>query len=131
MSIRFKEARQLVRSAYVEADFSDLATGVFVPIIEVPNGAVVIGGSLRVITAGDGGTSETMSLGTSGAATALVNAANAKVAARTAITVPNAPVTGGATYGLTRTEGGTAATVGTYGVEISYLISGSSDFTQG
>lgn len=131
MTIKYKTARQRPRALYIEVDYSDLPSGTFVALPELPNGAVVTGGSLRVLTASNAGTSETLSLGTSGAPTGLVNAADSKVAARTAITVPNAPLSGATTYGLTRTAVGTAATQGTYAIELTYLVAGSADFSQG
>lgn len=131
MTKKYVTARQRPTALYIEVDYTDLPTGVFVPLPELPNGAVITGGSLRVLTAGNGGTSETMSLGTSGTPTALINAADAKTAARTAITIPRAPLTANTTYGLTRTEGGTAATAGKYGVDIEYLIAGKADYSQG
>lgn len=131
MTKKYQTARQRPRSLYIEFDLADLPTGTFVSAFELPSGAVIQHGSLRVLTAGNGGTSETISLGTSGAATSLASAVDAKTAARTALTVLKDPLTANTTYGFTRTEGGTAATTGKYAVDLTYLIAGSSDFTQG
>ena len=129
MAIQYGENRQEAKTLAVKVDFSDLASGTFVPLFTLPNGAWVISGALHVVTASDAATSETLSLGTSGAATSLLNAVNAKSAARTAVTLVNAPYTGKTVIGVTRTAVG-ATTVGSYIFTLTYGTLGASSSTQ-
>lgn len=132
MTISYKQARQRIRAAYVEVDHSDLPAGTFVGLIELPNGAVPVGGFVTVITASSTPTTDVLDVGLSGTANAYGNDINAKSAARTALTgLPVAPYSGNTTIGLTRAETGDAATNGKYGLYVEYVIAGSSDFTQG
>ena len=131
MSITYKENRQRPRAGFVRFDWNDAPNGVFTPLFEVPNGAVLLNASVHVLTVGNGGTSEVLDLGTSGTPNALANDVNAKAAGRTALTLPNAPASGRVVYGVTRVEGGTAATAGSYAVSFSYIVEGGSESTQG
>jgi hypothetical protein len=63
--------------------------------------------------------------------TVLASAVDGKALGRTAITVPNGYSTSETSYGIIRTEGGTASSAGTFSVDISYILVGGSDCTQG
>lgn len=129
--MKYKNAVQRVRAAYVEADFSELPSGVFTPIgIQLPVGAIVVGGSALVLTASDAATSETLKVGTADSATAFASVADSKTAGGTDVTTSTAPSTGTQNVGITRTAVG-AQTKGVYGVSILYLLAGGSDSTQG
>lgn len=129
--MQYKNAVQKARSAYVEADFSELPSGVFTPIgIQLPVGALVIGGSAYVLTASDAATSENVKVGTAANATVFASVADSKTAGATALTTSNAPSTGAANVGITRTAVG-AQTKGKYGVSVLYVLAGGSDGTQG
>lgn len=131
MSIKYKTAVQRTRAAYVEADFTDLASGAFVPIgIQLPSGSIVTAGKILVLTAADAATSENLKLGTATAANALGSVADSKTAGGTAVTADAAPANGARDLGLTRTAVG-AQTAGRYGVWIEYVLAGASDGTQG
>lgn len=56
-------------------------------VLNLPEGAVVVGGEVVVETAGAGPTAYTVSLGDSGSATRYANAVDLKTAARTALTL--------------------------------------------
>lgn len=129
--MNYKNAVQKVRAAYVEASFSELPSGVFTPIgIQLPAGALVINGSVLVLTASDAATSEALNVGTSASASAFASVASSKTAGRTAVTAAAAPTGGATEVGITRTAAG-AQTVGKYGVAIEYVLAGASDGTQG
>lgn len=130
MTIKYQKAVQKVRTAYVEVDYTDLPSGTFTGLIELPPGALPTGGSAYVLTASDAATSETINVGTSSSGSAYGSVANSKAAGRTALTLPAAPTTGKTVVGLTRTSVG-AQTVGTYGLHVEYVIAGGSDATQG
>ena len=128
--INYQKAVQKVRHQYVEADYTDLASGTFVGLITLPPGALITGGSAYVLTASDAATSEAINIGTSTTGNAYGSVANSKTAGRTALTLPGAPTAGKTVVGLTRTAVG-AQTKGTYGLDVEYVIAGGSDATQG
>lgn len=130
MTIKYKTAVQKVRSAYVEADYTDLASGTFVPLVTLPPGALIVGGAAYVLTASDAATSEALAVGTSASASAYGSVANSKTAGRTALTLPTAPTTAQIGVGVTRTASG-AQTVGRYGLYVEYVLAGASDETSG
>lgn len=129
MTVKYKNAVQKVRSAYVEADYTDLASGTFVPLIPLPPGALIVGGAAYVLTASDAATSESVTIGTSASASAYGSVSNSKTAGRTALTLPNGPVADHTGVGLTRTSVG-AQTAGRYGLYVEYVIAGAQDESQ-
>lgn len=129
MTVKYKNAVQKVRSAYVEADYTDLASGTFVPLVPLPPGALIVGGAAYVLTASDAATSEAVTIGTSGSASAYGSVSNSKTAGRTALTLPAAPVADYTVIGLTRTAVG-AQTAGRYGLYVEYIIAGAQDESQ-
>lgn len=130
MNIKYQKAVQKVRAAYVEADYTDLASGTFVGLIELPPGALITGGAAYALIASDAATSEVINIGTSGTGNAYGSIANSKTAGRTALTLPGSTTSGKTVVGLTRTAVG-AQTMGTYGLHVEYVIAGGSDGTQG
>lgn len=72
----------------VEKSFgSNFNHAIVAPIINLPEGAVIVGGELVVETAGAGPTAYTASLGDSSSATRYANAVDLKTAGRTALTL--------------------------------------------
>jgi hypothetical protein len=130
MTINYKTAVQKTRSQYVEIDFSDLPSGVFVGLVQLPTGALITTGAAHVLTASDAVTSEALAIGTASSASAYGSVANSKVAARTALTLPNALTTAKTVIGITRTAVG-AVTTGKYALFVEYALAGGSDATQG
>lgn len=128
--ISYKTAVQKVRSAYVEADFGDLPSGVFVGLIELPPGAMIVDGSAYALVASNAATSEAVAVGTAASASAYGSIASSKTAGRTGLTLPGLLTTGKTVVGLTRTAVG-AVTAGHYGLYVEYVIAGGSDGTQG
>ena len=131
MTILYRDARQRPRAALVQCDVADLPNGVFVPLVELPNGAVITTAAIHVLTASNAGTTDVLDIGTAAAPTQLANDVNARTAARTALTPANVVYSGVTRLGITRAEAGTAATAGTFALYVEYVIVGSSDFTQG
>jgi hypothetical protein len=129
MTVKYKNAVQKVRSAYVEADYTDLASGTFVPLIPLPPGALIVGGAAYVLTASDAATSESVAIGTSATANAYGSVSNSKTAGRTALTLPGGPVSDYTQVGLTRTASG-AQTAGRYGLYVEYIIASAQDESQ-
>jgi len=130
MTIKYKTAVQKVRSAYVEADYTDLASGTFVPLITLPPGALIVAGAAYVLTASDAATSEAINIGTTATGNAYGAVSNSKTAGRTALTMPPALTASQTSVGLTRTAVG-AQTAGHYGLYVEYVLAGASDETSG
>lgn len=110
-------------------------TGVAFDCIPMPAGAVITGGEVIVETAYAGiGVGATLSLGISGAATALVNAMDLDAAAagsRTALTL-TAPLTCNAGQNIRLTTAGltATATAGRVRIRVQYTIDGRAHETQ-
>jgi hypothetical protein len=131
MAIQYGENRQRVRAGIVTFNHTDAPAGVFVPLFELPNGAVILSAVTHVLAASTAPTTDVLDFGTAAAPSQLFNDVDAKTAARTAsTTLPNAPLTGTQVYGVTRAQTGPAATNGTYALSYTYIILGGSDFTQ-
>lgn len=130
MTILYQKAVQKVRAQYVECDFADLPSGVFVPLIELPTGSLVIDGSVYVVVASDAATSEGLNVGVVGTPTEYATVASSKTAARTVLTLQDGVTVGRTFIGITRTSVG-AQTVGHYALYVEYAIAGGSDATQG
>jgi len=100
-------------------------------VLALPVGAQVIGGDIHVENAYVGPATATVSLGTSAAGTLFANAVDAKVAARTALTVPledsDAAPTGaytGLDMRMTLALGAGDASAGRVRVRVMYTIDG-------
>ena len=91
-------------------------------IIELPQGAVVVGGEIVVETADSASTTYTLSLGDSASATRYASAVSLKAAARTALTLTGFRATEPirATVAVT----GSAPTAGKATVRVLYTIAG-------
>lgn len=107
----------------VTKDFYNFGGDPVVPMFNLPQGAVILGGDIIVETAYTGTTAATLSVGDSGSATKYASAVNLMAAARTALTLP-AATTGGlnviGTLALTVAD----ATAGKVRVRIEYTIEG-------
>lgn len=130
MTVKYKGSVQRLRTQYVEYEYTDALTATFLPLIRVPPGAIVVSGFSTVLTASNGGTSDVIDVGVSGTANKYLNDDDAKTQGITALVPTGLPNSGGEVIGVTRTEGGTAATAGKFGLLVTYVIPGSSDFTQ-
>lgn len=116
--------RQTLLVAEVEVTYDQLPTGVATSVVRLPVGAVVVGGGIKNVVAGNGGTSEVIDVGDTASGSAYLNDHNAKTANLYGALATKL----GAEYEtaddikLTRVEGGTAATVGTYLLTVLYFI---------
>lgn len=93
--------------------------------INMPPGAVVVGGELIVETAGVGPTAYTVSLGIAGSLTSLLAATDLKTAARTALLLTS-PLVSGSGQNLRATVAYTVAnaTAGKFRLRVQYTIDG-------
>lgn len=125
MSLSKRDARQFIQYAIVSFLFSDLPSGTFVPLVQLPPGAVEVEGFVDVETASDAGTSDVLDVGTSGTPAGYANDINFKTAnARTALTLTKGRASARREIGITRTAVGTAATAGAGVLVVGYVQAG-------
>lgn len=93
-------------------------------VINLPIGAVVIGGELIVETAGVGPTAYTVAIGHSGSGNALLAATDLKTAARTALTGLGLAFNDGKNVRITIASTVANATAGKFRVRLEYVIDG-------
>lgn len=93
-------------------------------VINLPSGAVVVGGDLIVEAAGVGPTAYTASVGHSGSATALLAATDLKSAARTALTGLGLAFNDGKNVRITIASTVANASAGKFRLRLEYVIDG-------
>lgn len=133
MAITKNSGRQEIVSAYVDFTFADIATtATAYPALDLPVGAIVVGGDLTVTTAWDTGTTGVLDVGDTTTANRYLNDANLKVAARTAL-VPTGFTHTGVDNILKVVPAlvGTAATAGAARLRVDYIVKGRAAFSQG
>lgn len=106
-------------------------SGIPFNLFELPAGAIVLDGDVKVLTAFNSATTDTLSIGDSGSATRYASAVNIKTAARTALTVPARQVSGTEKVVATWTGAGAAPTAGLVHVSLQYIIPGRAVENQG
>jgi hypothetical protein len=132
MAIKLNSGRQEAIVAYVDIAADDLASGAATKAIELPSGAVVIGGSVVVKTAFNTATSATLKVGDKVDAGRYTAAAvDLKTAALTALTLTGYKHNVGESLQVTLTETGAAATAGKVRVQVTYYVEGRAAFSQG
>lgn len=108
------------------------ASGLTFNLFELPAGAIIIGGDLKVLTVFNSTTSDTLTLGTDATtATSLLSSTSLQTAARTALTIPNRQLTASERATATWTSGGGTPTTGQIHVMVQYLLPGRFNETQG
>lgn len=99
-------------------------------VINLPVGAIVVGGEVAVETAVVGPTVSTVSVGDSGSATRYLGATSMLAAARTAL-VPTGLVGTGGNIRITVNNTVAVATAGKVSVRVSYVVRGRADEATG
>lgn len=131
MPLKISDGRQDSLWAVQTINFNDLTSGVATAVINLPIGAVVVGGAIITATAFNSATSDTLSLGDSASATRYASAANIHATGRTALTL-----TGYKALTTTRqmlatwTGVGAAPTAGSVDVQVEYLVTDRAEWTQ-
>lgn len=133
MPITKNSGRQELIVATVDFTFADIpTTATAYEAMNLPVGAVVVGGDLVVTTAWNTATTATLSIGDVTLATRYGTTIDLKTAARTALTVTGftttstQPVVNGTTAFV-----GTAATAGAARLTVTYFVKGRAAFAQG
>jgi hypothetical protein len=116
-------ARQTRLVAVVELAYTDLPTGVAVPVVRLPVGAIVVGGGLKNVTVSDAATSDTITVGDTSAANAYLAGHNGKTSNLWAplVTALGKEYATADDISVTRTEVG-AATAGLFRLVVEYVI---------
>jgi hypothetical protein len=123
--------RQAPTVAIVEFGFADLATGVGQVAIDLPSGAIVIGGEIIIDEVYNSSVSDTLEVGDSEAATRYKGSVDGQALGRTAL-VPTGKEVKSATGSvmLEWTGSGDAPTTGAGRLIVEYILSGRGDFVQ-
>lgn len=129
MALTLQAAVQRPRSAFVRITGTSVSTTTASnPLVQVPTGAILTGGSLTVVTAFDAG--RTADIGNAADPDKYTSSAIAlDAAARTALTLTGYVHT--ATENLFLELAGGAATVGEAILELTYIVEGAADAVQG
>lgn len=137
MPITKKSGRQEVIAATADFTFADVTSGAYAAAVDLPGGAIVVGGHLAITTPFNSGTDDKFSIGDKvGAA----SAANTTYAAQSAdITAAGAvPIvatgkkyTEPSTVGIVWTGTGAAPSAGAGRLTVLYIVDGRAAFSQG
>lgn len=133
MPITKNAGRQELIVATVDFTFADIpTTATAYAALDLPAGAVVVGGDLVVTTAFNTGTTATLSIGDVTLATRYATTVDLKTAARTVLTLGGFTVTNTekVVNGTTAYVGG-AATAGAARLTVTYFVKGRAAFSQG
>lgn len=132
MPIRLNSGRQDLAVAYVDVKAGDLASGVAGKAIELPPGAVIVGGDIVVKTAFNSATTATLKFGDKLDDDRYTAAAvDLKTVGRTALTLTGYKHNVSEHLQALFAETGAAATLGLARVAVSYYVEGRSAFSQG
>lgn len=117
---KFNIADTMLNTSAVSTAFK-AASGTVFDVINLPNNAIITGGSIHVTTVSNDSSTATMSVGDSGSATRYLGATSIKSAARTAI-VPTGYLGAGEQIRITLANATGDATTGDVEVEIMFII---------
>ncbi|CAN7451866.1 hypothetical protein LJR066_002838 [Acidovorax sp. LjRoot66] len=137
MPITKKSGRQEVIAATADFVYSDLVSGTYAAAVDLPGGAIVVGGHLAITTLFNSATTDQFSIGDKvGAASAGNTTYAAQSADITAVgAVPIVPTgkksTEASTVGVVWTGAGTAPSAGAGRLTVLYIVDGRAAFTQG
>lgn len=137
MPITKKSGRQEVIAATADFSFADVTSGAYAAAVDVPAGAIVVGGHLAITTIFNSATDDKFSIGDKVGAAAATNTTYAAQSAD--ITAPGAVAivptgkkyTASATVGVVWTGTGAAPTAGAGRLTVLYIVDGRAAFSQG
>lgn len=133
MAITKDSGRQNVQCGYVEFDNADLTSGTRTPLIDIPAGAIVLGGFVGITEAFNAGTTDALIVGDSVDADeyATVSAAqnSLTLGLYKALTPTGYQYTTNDAIEITWTQAGTAATTGAGYLVVYYIVEGRANAT--
>ena len=123
MTISQNVNRQQSRWATVDVSYSALTSGAAADAIQLPVGAVVVGGAVVVNTAFNSATSDALVVGDSASANSYKSSFSIAATGRTAL-VPTGYLTLSTTRTIkvTWTGSGTAPSAGSFRLEVEYIV---------
>jgi hypothetical protein len=132
MAITKNSGRQEVISAYVDVSYADLASGTAADAIDLPVGAIVIGGAVVVTAAFNSATSDALVVGDSASSNRFKSSFSIAATGLTAL-VPTGYVALATTskVRVTWTGVGTAPTAGAFRLRVDYIVEKRAAFSQG
>lgn len=137
MPIKKLSGRQQVIAATADFKFSDLASGVYASAVDVPGGAIVVGGHLAITEVFNSATDDKFSIGDQEGSDAAVKTTYAALSADIATPGAIALVPTGKKYtksgtvGVAWTGTGAAPTAGAGRLTVLYIVDGRAAFSQG
>lgn len=132
MPITKNSGRQDIVSAYVEIGFADLTSGSNVAALDLPVGAIVVGGDVVVTTAFDSVTSDVIIVGDVTTTNRYIASTSIAALGRIAVVPTGFTVTATQpAVRLTWTGVGTAPTEGALRLRVDYIVKGRAEFSQG
>lgn len=137
MPIKKLSGRQEVIAATADFTFADIVSGAYQDAIDVPAGAIVVGGHLAITTLFNSATTDQFSIGDKVGSAAAANTTYAAQSADvTAVgAVPIVPMgkkyAEPSTIGIVWTGVGAAPTAGVGRLTVQYIVDGRAAFTQG
>lgn len=137
MTISKNSGRQEVIAATADFTFADLTSGAYADAVDVPPGAIVVGGHLAITTIFNSGTDDKFSIGDkvgSAAATAATYAAqSADITAPGAVAIvpTGKKYAEPSTVGVVWTGTGAAPTAGAGRLTVLYIVDGRAAFSHG
>lgn len=131
MAITKHDARQQVISAWADFDIADLTSATFAAAIEVPMGAVVVGGRLVIDTAFDSGTTDVITVGDTVDDDEYKTNGDGQSATAQALVPTGYVYTAKGNIGIKWTSDGTAPTEGAGRLFVEYVVTTRTQFTQG
>lgn len=131
MPLKISDGRQDSLWAVQTINFNDLTSSVATVVMNLPIGAVVVGGAIVVNTPFNSATNDTLSLGDSASATRYINAAAIRTSARGAIALSGYKTTATTRQMLaTWTGTGAAPTAGSLDLHVEYIVIDRAEWTQ-
>lgn len=132
MSITKQSARSDIKVAIIPFTYADFlgSSGVALPAIDLPQNAIVVGGSFVIDTAFNSATSDTFVAGDGGTVNRYASAVNGQIVARTALAVTCYKYTTPDTVDIRWTGVGAVPTAGAGRLILEYIMDGRSISTQ-
>lgn len=137
MPITKKSGRQEVIAATADFTYADLVSGAYASAVDLPGGAIVVGGHLAITTIFNSATDDKFSIGdkvgTAAAAAATYAALSADITAAGAVPIvaTGKKYTEPSTVGIVWTGTGAAPSAGAGRLTVKYIVDGRAAFTQG
>lgn len=137
MPITKKSGRQEVIAATADFTYADLVSGAYAAAVDLPGGAIVVGGHLAITTIFNSATDDKFSIGdkvgaaSAGNTTYAAQSADITAAGAVPIVATGKKYAEPSTVGIVWTGTGAAPSAGVGRLSVLYIIDGRAAFTQG